>query len=144
MLRKVVASPRGHSEAGHFNGLGTGLPTTPVIEDQGLSLVTSNCFGSDQAKERAAAAGPRNGSETSCEVAELPRDYTADEPASATPMCVTCKWARPFPEVEGSTWGAALQTRIPAFVRLCQLHSQRNMVQLVNTFWRCGQWEGRS
>jgi len=59
-------------------------------------------------------------------------------------MCVTCKWARPFPEVEGSTWGAALQTRIPAFVRLCQLHSPRNMVQLVNTFWRCGQWEGRS
>ena len=75
-------------------------------------------------------------------------DHTAADPASATPMCANCRWALRYRDDEPQRHASHghLDLEHPAFVRMCWLHSGRGeaFVQLVNTFWSCGQWEGRA
>ena len=68
-------------------------------------------------------------------------------PVSVSPApvagCTTCRHARAVFVPDLDRWGAALDSRVPALVRECGAMTGPAGVQLVNTFWRCGMWEGR-
>ena len=72
-------------------------------------------------------------------------DDTAGDAVQTTPMCANCRWSLRYRGDLGRH-GCPLDLKHPAFVRMCWLHSGQGqaVVQLVNTFWSCKQWEGRA
>jgi hypothetical protein len=82
-------------------------------------------------------------------VEKSPEEYSPDGGCSSTGICGNCRFAMggtiPLSRKIIEDCGAVLQSRVPAFVRLCAMGSDEQSIILLN-IWHgaCPAWEARA
>lgn len=102
----------------------------------------TNLFEAVKEKENAANLAGFNGAKAICETVQFHYEVSTKSACQATGICGNCRHAMPAMAMD--EWGAALRSRVPAFVRTCRVESGPLWIQLVQVWDNCRFWDGRT